>query len=178
MAIALLSVATFFASRQIQQNKEKQEFTQLEQTLKDFASKAEQELGVPAQKETKSFCNREGEKFKTGKLYCGTRTGMNYSVNSSEDAKTKIEKLEAFINKHEIFLSSMPWRQVDRVNEWQKYGILEIQQTKTQCKLQASYLDTASNDISNYIGESKPGYFSWMIRCTDFASRAYYPEGY
>jgi len=180
LLLVTVSALGFIIYRHVQQQHQKQAFTQVEQALKDFSLQVEQKLGQPSQKETKSYCNRTSEKYKKGKLYCGVRTGMNYPTLFLDEAKADTFKVEELLRKEGLFTTISLKNEDNSPDSWQrelniKTKYLEI---GLWCNAEFNYQDKTTQYTGTYIGDPKPGTFSFIIRCTDYASRQYYPDGY
>lgn len=175
--LAVLAVG-YFIQLKAKENRENQTYVMLEQVLEKFSQEVEKKLGPPSQKETKGYCARTGEKFSEGRLFCGVRTGGHYIVHSSEEA------LELFAKIEELFMNQTLFTDyhIDRTNSFPfaRYlnGTLKINNSQMSCRASLAYEAATENDIGTYVGDPKPGAFSYLIRCTDYASKEHYPMGH
>lgn len=173
LIIALISIKVNIA---IKQRQERRNFAQLEQTLTSFSAQVEQALGKPLQQETKSFCDRTGVKFGKGALFCGTRTGANYATDSVSEARLLSEKVKQVASLQSNFTNITQKYSTERSDYWSNNMYLLISPT-FDCSLDFVYGGTTQQISGFYIGDSKPGTFGYLLRCTEYSSQQYYPTG-
>lgn len=170
-----------FGFKQYEYVEDEKKLNSLETLLKSYANNIESEPGSLNNSEIKNFCNYESEKYKKGRLYCGSSLGLSRRVLNVNEAKEYGAKAEDALRKLNNINITSKDEFPERPGFWQKTIYFNSAFIDRGCHLRANYRgeDLAQMiDQNDSIGSPGVGQFSLLVRCTNFASREYYPIGY